>query len=210
MTTRCLWRWKSLILNFSFNPLFIFQSHYSLLGWTCEPEAFTVCKNEGLGLIPWGAIWGWVHWPVRIPTTQTSASFSSWTSFCQTWQHRVKCLQWRIQDFPEEGAPTPQGAPTYNYAKISQKLHDIEIIWTPRGWRTSLAPLLDLPLVYQDLNNLISHLNLKCNCTLTKHPHVHQNISKNIFLLIPFVKIWLQFNFIQQICTNFANLTQWG
>ena len=47
--------------------------------------------------------------------------------------------QWRIQDFPEEGAPTPQGAPTYEFAKFSQKLHEIERIWT-RGGRVSLAP----------------------------------------------------------------------
>ena len=43
--------------------------------------------------------------------------------------------QWRIQDFPEEGAPTPRGggAPTHNLAKFSQKLYEIERIWTPRG-----------------------------------------------------------------------------
>ena len=36
--------------------------------------------------------------------------------------------QWRIQDFPEEGAPTHRGggAPTYDFAKFSQKLHEIE------------------------------------------------------------------------------------
>ena len=28
-------------------------------------------------------------------------------------------IQWRIQDFPEEGAPTPRGAPTYDFAKFS-------------------------------------------------------------------------------------------
>ena len=42
--------------------------------------------------------------------------------------------QWRIQ----EGAPTPRGgggAPTYDFAKISQKLHEIERIWTPRAAR---------------------------------------------------------------------------
>ena len=43
-------------------------------------------------------------------------------------------MQWRIWDFPEEGAPTPRGgAPTYDFAKIPQKLHEIERIWTPRG-----------------------------------------------------------------------------
>ena len=56
--------------------------------------------------------------------------------------------QWRIQDFPEEGAPTPQGgAPTYDFARISQKLHEIERIWTPRGGRASPAPPLDPPLI---------------------------------------------------------------
>ena len=44
-------------------------------------------------------------------------------------------VQWRIQDFLEEGEPTLQGggAPTYDFAKFSQKLHEIERIWTP-GW----------------------------------------------------------------------------
>ena len=44
-------------------------------------------------------------------------------------------IQWRIQDFPEVGAPTVGGA-TYNFAKFSQKLHEIE-----RNWgRAFLAP----------------------------------------------------------------------
>ena len=45
--------------------------------------------------------------------------------------------QWRIQDFPEEGTPTPRGAPTYDFAKFSQKLHEIERIWTGGGARPS-------------------------------------------------------------------------
>ena len=57
-------------------------------------------------------------------------------------------IQWRIQDFPEEGAPTPRGggAPTYDFAKFSQKLHEIERIWAPEGGRASPAPPLDPPL----------------------------------------------------------------
>ena len=35
-----------------------FQSYYSLLGRTCEPEAFLVCKNEGLGVLPWAPLVG--------------------------------------------------------------------------------------------------------------------------------------------------------
>ena len=42
--------------------------------------------------------------------------------------HIILPYQWRIQDFPEEGTPTPRGAPTYDFAKISQKPHEIERI----------------------------------------------------------------------------------
>ena len=42
-------------------------------------------------------------------------------------------VQWRIQDFPQVGAPTLQegGTPTYDFAKFSQKLHEIERILDP-------------------------------------------------------------------------------
>ena len=55
--------------------------------------------------------------------------------FCIDWLLGAWCdisNQWRIQDFPEEGAPTPGG----EYGVW---------IWTPRG--ASLAPPLDPPLV---------------------------------------------------------------
>ena len=41
--------------------------------------------------------------------------------------------QWQIQNFPKVGAPTLQEMPTYDFAKISQKLHEIERIWAHRG-----------------------------------------------------------------------------
>ena len=42
--------------------------------------------------------------------------------------------QWRIQDFPKGGRePSKGGAWTRNFAKFSQKLHEIERIWTQRG-----------------------------------------------------------------------------
>ena len=50
--------------------------------------------------------------------------------------------QWRIQDFLQEGAPTPhegREAPTYDFAKFYQKLHEIERIWAG-GAHASLAP----------------------------------------------------------------------
>ena len=40
------------------------------------------------------------------------------------------------------GANSPGGVPTYDFVKISQKLHEIERIWTPRGGRASPAPPL--------------------------------------------------------------------
>ena len=33
----------------------------------------------------------------------------------------MSLTQWRIQDFPEVGAPTLHGVPTYDFAKFSQK-----------------------------------------------------------------------------------------
>ena len=45
--------------------------------------------------------------------------------------------QWLIQDFPEVGTPTfGEGvvlAPTYDFATLSNKLHEIERIWTLGG-----------------------------------------------------------------------------
>ena len=49
--------------------------------------------------------------------------------------------------FPRGGdANSPGGGPTYDFAKISQKLHEIERIWA-LGGGLSLAPPLDPPLV---------------------------------------------------------------
>ena len=36
------------------------------------------------------------------------------------------------QGFPRGGDANPPGVPTYDFAKFSQKLHEIEGIWTPR------------------------------------------------------------------------------
>ena len=52
-------------------------------------------------------------------------------------------MQWRIQDFPEEGAPTPGGgAPTYDFVNFCRKLHENEEILAARGGRASPAPPL--------------------------------------------------------------------
>ena len=49
--------------------------------------------------------------------------------------------KWRIQDFPEGGAPTPNSAIIFQ--SFSRKLHENERIWT-RG--ASLVPPLDPPM----------------------------------------------------------------
>ena len=54
--------------------------------------------------------------------------------------------------------PTPQGvAPTYDFAKFSQKLHEIERIWTPGGGGGGCEGRLDPPLKLS-LLALIPHL----------------------------------------------------
>ena len=57
-------------------------------------------------------------------------------------------VQWRIQDFPEEGAPTPRGAPTYDFVNFRRKLHENEEILAARGGASPAPPPpLDPPLV---------------------------------------------------------------
>ena len=65
--------------------------------------------------------------------------------------------QWWIQNFPEEGAPTLRGAPTYDFMKFSQKLHEIERLWAPRGERVPRTPPLPLdPPLYLSDEDMIS------------------------------------------------------
>ena len=41
---------------------------------------------------------------------------------------------------PRRGRQLSRGAPTYDFAKFSQKLHEIERIWAPRGARGTRTP----------------------------------------------------------------------
>ena len=81
----------------------------------------------------------------------------------QTHTHSV---EWRIQDFPEEGAPTPQGAPTYDFAKFCQKLHETERIWPPRGVRLPCAPLRSATGVNETLNLESVGDRIMCICLI--------------------------------------------
>ena len=56
-------------------------------------------------------------------------------------------IQWRIQDFPEEGALSPKGGvPTYYLANFCRKLHENEEILGQRGGARPSRPPLDPPL----------------------------------------------------------------
>ena len=58
--------------------------------------------------------------------------------------HQTRCFaRWGRQPSGWGG-----GAPTYNFAKFSQKLHEIERIWTPGRKGASLVPPLDPPLIW--------------------------------------------------------------
>ena len=78
---------------------------------------------------------GWIH---QTPSTNTVLNRTRSTKHLGLFKH---ChIQWRIQEFPEEGANSPGGgAPTYDFAKFSRKLHEIERIWVPRVGGASLA-----------------------------------------------------------------------
>ena len=47
---------------------------------------------------------------------------------------------------PRRGRQLSRGAPTYDFAKFSQKLHEIEIIWTPGGGARPKFYYVDPPL----------------------------------------------------------------
>ena len=85
------------------------------------------------------------------------------------------CYQWRIQDFPKEGAPTPRrGGANIRFCQIFPKTAWIERIWTPRGARVPCAPL-DPPLamlIYDWSETIIDQRNLLFGGKKTKQVSV--------------------------------------
>ena len=71
-----------------------------------------------------------------------------------------KCYwqQWRIQDFPQGGAPTPKSAIIFQF--YPRKLHENERIWTPGGGARPWRPPLDPPMGNIILN-MLSQTRLK-------------------------------------------------
>ena len=81
--------------------------------------------------------------------------------------------------FPRGGGANFQGgAPTYDFAIFSRKLHKIERIWAPRVARIPRAPPLDLPLtttIFLHVNE--EHLNLFVSKN-NKNNSIAMNISQ--------------------------------
>ena len=63
---------------------------------------------------------GLIYSCFRKETINTN-SIVHWSSKIYIIQESIP-VQWRIQDFPEVGAPTLQGTPTYDFAKFPPKM----------------------------------------------------------------------------------------
>ena len=69
----------------------------------------------------------WIVAQVKKKFQQHLINFVKFTTFIGYRIEFDNARQWRIQDFPEEGAPT------YDFAIFSQKMHEIERIWALGG-----------------------------------------------------------------------------
>ena len=105
-----------------------------------NPKASMILKQVLDPGHKWLALLMWLYSAMSATFSLRSSLAISWIHTCTLQNISVRIiLQWKIQDFPEVGVPTLQGMPTYNFAKISQKLHKIERIWLP-GERLSCSP----------------------------------------------------------------------
>ena len=72
---------------------------------------------------------------------------AAWVALYQSETHlknfivKVGLISVADPGFPRGGGANSPGAPKYDVSKFSQKLHEIERIWTPRGARIPHALL---------------------------------------------------------------------
>ena len=89
------------------------------------------------------------------------------------------------------GAPTfrGEGAPTYDFAKFSQKLHEIERSWI-LGMYTSLMPPLDLPLI--DCWTTVCEININMLPTSMINPSFksHQYLLAGMWKRMAWLPCW--------------------
>ena len=86
------------------------------------------------------------HFPETVNVSKSRGQLSDLSLQNYSPNHRQsETMQWRMQDFPEGGTPSPKGrAATHYLTKFSRKLHGNKEILA-RGWEHPLRPL-DPPL----------------------------------------------------------------
>ena len=135
------WRGKPL----SSNPKKVFRiSNWEMKQMFEDLKTVTIYFSfwffQGLNHI---LFWSWTIFTSQIMSTSDNALFSALIKFVTYIKHAADWKsadrsQWRIQDFPQGGAPTPKIA--IIFSKFCWKLHENERIWTPRGGRVPGAP----------------------------------------------------------------------
>ena len=90
---------------------------------------------------------------------------------------------------PRRGCQLPGGggrAPTYNIAKFSRKLHEIERIWVPGGGGGA-HPSFPLDLPMPSIKPIFSQCLCRCQCRAVWTPHNVGYLSINLALCMLFV-----------------------
>ena len=99
-----------------------------------ESEFTDSLKQSGIGNVPAGWMCGRVYSSMEIHLLYSAKKFILL---------RTECLK-TVADpgFSRGGgANSPGEAPTYDFAIFSQKLHEMERIWAPRGCASLVPPL---------------------------------------------------------------------
>ena len=104
----------------------------------------------------------------------------------------VLTVQWRIQDFPEVGAPTIQGAPTYDFSKFSQKIG-------PRGRARTKFCYADPPLLFLIL--------LSDSLTRVQYLSTGHEVTLSSVCLSALI---MSFNFFSDSLTAVQHLEYWS
>ena len=149
------------------------------------PAGSNVIKNDYEKLIGWKSIFKQLH------------------------VHRVG-IAGADPGFPRGGgANSPRGVPTYDFAKFSQKLHEIERIWTPQGGARPKFFYVDPPLNWIQLvkkfDTSVKSWHFKaiyfskfssCRVFLTKPFHTPSPICDNTVDRKKMAYIWAEFAFV--------------
>ena len=103
--------------------------------------------------------------------------------------------------FPQGGDANSPGAPTYDFAKFSQKLHEIERIWIPRGRRvprarlrsatdytSSIAAIITCSILVQLWTQSLLGILLEMEIMFGAHVPIHCNVGGYFVPLDPLLQ----------------------